>query len=76
MPVWEHCENPRYVWQETSHFLDWLAEQGACICHDMRRYRGRWQALLDGHGWFAPQWRDMPDEVTASCNPVPRGQQP
>jgi len=55
-----------YVWEETPNFKKWLISQGAFICHGLRKKEGKWEALLDGRGWFAPQWKTIPED----CLPV------
>lgn len=60
---------PKYVWRETEKFLEWLISQGAYACLDWRKKGQKWQALIDGRGWFAPQWKDVPDDVVESCRP-------
>jgi len=54
---------PHYVWRETGRFLRWLISQNAYLCHDLRERDGELQALVDGRGWFAPQWRPVPRDA-------------
>ena len=60
MPGYEYIEE--YI--ETPEFQEWMKRQGATILIGIRSRRGdgTWQVQIDGPGWFAPQWRDIPWE--------------
>ena len=44
-----------------SAFDLWLVSQDARNCLALRWQDGQLQARLDGPGFFAPQWRDVPE---------------
>lgn len=69
MSIWKCCEQQNYEWEENNIFTEWLIKEGAYICYNIRFNKGKWQGLLDGRGWFAPQWKNIPPEVVKACNP-------